>query len=328
MSYIFFLLGEIMAHRSTHQLSFADFAVNFKQKLNSRLDQISRNINWQPIKTLLSIINNSKRGRRSYPPLLIFKALLIQTWYNLSDYELEESLDDRLSFRRFVGLGIDDNAPDHSTFSIFRRKLEEEGLLEKVFEEINQQLEERGQIVKKGTIVDATLIDSVARKPDQNEDGSGGKSEFDKEAEWVCKGSKRYFGYKVHAAVDADTGIIRKVILTGAKTHDGHILPKILPKESGRVYADKAYESKENSKVLKENGYKNAIMNKASRRVILNKFHHLRNKLISKVRQKVEKTFGTFKKWYGFSRMRYVGIKRSVTQMYLIAIGFNLKKYV
>lgn len=317
-----------MAHRNTDQLSFADFTVNFKQKLNSSLDQISRNLNWQPINNILSIINSSKRGPKSYPPLLVFKALLIQTWYNLSDYELEESLDDRLSFRRFVGLGINDSTPDHSTFSVFRRKLEEEGLLEKVFEEITQQLEGKGQIIKKGTIVDATLIDSVARKPDQNEDGTAGKSDFDKEAEWVCKGSKRYFGYKVHAAVDADTGVIRRVILTGAKTHDGHILPQILPKESGRVYADKAYESKENSRVLKENGYKNAIMNKASRRVNLNKFHHLRNKLISKVRQRVEKTFGTFKKWYGFSRMRYQGIKRSITQMYLVSIGFNLKKCV
>lgn len=317
-----------MAHRNIDQLSFADFTVNFKQKLNSSLDQISRSLNWQPIHRLLSIINSSKKGPKSYPPLVIFKALLIQTWYNLSDYDLEESLDDRLSFRRFAGLGINDGTPDHSTFSVFRRKLEEHNLLEKVFEEINQQLERKRLIIKKGTIVDATLIDSVARKPDQNDNGTAGKSDFDKEAEWVCKGSKRYFGYKVHAAVDADTGVIRNVILTGAKTHDGHVLPKILLKESGRVYADKAYESKENSRVLKENGYKNAIMNKASRRVTLNKYHHLRNKLVNKVRQRVEKTFGTFKKWYGFSRMRYLGIKRSVTQMYLIAIGFNLKKCV
>lgn len=317
-----------MAHKNFDQLSFADFAVNFKQKLNSGLDDIARNINWLPIKNLLFVINNSKRGPKSYPPLLIFKALLIQTWYNLSDYELEESLDDRLSFRRFVGLGINDPTPDHSTFSIFRRKLEEHAILEMVFEEINRQLEEQGQVVKKGTIVDATLIDSLARKPDQNADGTAGKSKYDKEAEWVCKGTKRYFGYKVHAAVDADSGIIRKVILTPAKTHDGHVLPQILPKEAGRVYADKAYESKNNSKVLKEKGYKNGIMNKASRRLKLNKYHHLRNKLISKTRQKIEKTFGTFKKWYGFCRMRYRGLKRSITQMYLVSIGFNLKKCV
>lgn len=152
--------------------------------------------------------------------------MLIQSCYNLSNYELEESLDDRLSFRRFVGLGINDSTPDHSTFSVFRRKLEEENLLEKVIDEINLQIEVRGQIIKKGTIIDATLVDSVARKPDQKKDGTTGRSDFDKEAEWVCKGSKRFFGYKIHAAVDADTGVIRKVILTGAKTHDGHILPK------------------------------------------------------------------------------------------------------
>lgn len=246
---------------------------------------------------------------------------------SISDYELEESLDDRLSFRRFVGLGINDSTPDHSTFSVFRRKLEEHQILEQVFEEINRQLEEKGRIVKKGTIVDATLIESVARRPDQKDDGTAGTSDFDKEAEWVCKGTKRYFGYKVHAAVDADTGVIRKVILTKAKVHDGHMLPEILPEKAGRVYADKAYESKNNSKVLKNNNYKNGIMNKASRRVKLNKFHRLRNRLISKTRQKIERTFGIFKKWYGFARMRYQGIKRSVTQMYLISIGFNLKNY-
>ncbi|MBN9377810.1 MAG: transposase [Chlamydiales bacterium] len=135
------------------------------------MDRISRNLNWDPINKILSIINSSKRGPKSYPPLLVFKALLIQTLYNLSDYELEESLDDRLSFRRFVGLGINDSTPD-STFSVFRRKLEEEGLLEKVFEAITQQLEGKGQIIKKGTIADANLIDSVARKPDQNDDGT------------------------------------------------------------------------------------------------------------------------------------------------------------
>ncbi len=89
-----------MAHRNSTQMSFADFAVNFKQKLNSSLDHISRNVDWQPLEKLLSAIHNSKRGPKSYPPLQIFKALLVQTWYNLSDYELEESLDDRLSFRR------------------------------------------------------------------------------------------------------------------------------------------------------------------------------------------------------------------------------------
>lgn len=222
---------------------------------------------------------------------------MLQTWYNLSDYELEESLDDRLSFRRFVGLGLNDSTPDHSTFSVFRRELEKHSLLEKVFTEINGQLEKKGRIVKKGTIVDATLIEAAVKKPDQNDDGTAGQSKQDPEAEWVCKGKKRYFGYKVHVAVDANSGIIRNALLTKAKKHEGHVLGDILPKEQEWVFADKAYESRENTKMLKERNFKNGLMNKASRRVKLEKVHHLRNRLISKTRKKIEKTFGIFKRW-------------------------------
>lgn len=315
-----------MAHRNMQQMSFSDFSINFKQKLNSSLDQINRSVDWNPINNLLSEIYNSKRGPKSYPPLVVFKALLVQTWYNLSDYALEEALDDRLSFRRFVGLGVGDSTPDHSTYSNFRNELKKRGIIETIFNEINKQLEEKGRIVKKGTIVDATLIEAAVKKPDQKDDGSAGKSEIDPEAEWVCKGTKRYFGYKAHVAVDADSGIIRKAILTKAKAHEGHVLKDVLPLDQEWVYADKAYESKANSKLLKEKGFKNGIMNKASLRVKLKSMHHLRNRLISKTRAKIEKTFGTFKRWYGYTKTRYVGIKRNSVQLFLICMGFNLKR--
>jgi IS5 family transposase len=316
-----------MAHKNLHQMTFGDFTVKFKQKLNSSLDQINRTVNWIPIHNLLTEIYNSKRGPKSYPPLMVFKALLIQTWYNLSDYELEEALDDRLSFRRFAGLGVGDSTPDHSTYSNFRKQLEEKGLAESIFYEINKQLEKSGRIVKKGTIVDATLVEAAVKKPDQKEDGSAGTSDVDPEAEWVCKGSKRYFGYKAHIAVDADSGLIRKAALTRAKAHEGHVLKDVLPPDQEWVYADKAYESKANSKLLKDLGIKNGIMNKASRRVKLKSFHRLRNRLISKTRQKIERTFGTFKRWYDYVKVRYIGIERNSVQMFLICIGFNLKSW-
>lgn len=315
-----------MAHRILNQLSFGDFSLNFKQKLNNSLDRINRIVDWGSINKLLSSIHNCKRGRKSYSPLVIFKALLIQTWYNLSDYELEQALDDRLSFRRFVGLGIGDSTPDHSTYSIFRKELEKQSLTEEIFNEINRQLEVKGRIIKRGTIVDATLVESATKKPDQEEDGTAGRSEIDPDAEWVCKGTKRYFGYKAHVAVDADTGIIRKAVLTKAKAHEGHVLKDVIPEGQDWIYADKAYESKANTQLLKDKKIKNGIMNKASRRVKLEKVHKLRNRLISKTRKRIEKTFGTFKRWYRYTRVKYLGLKRNVTQMFLICIGFNLKK--
>jgi len=201
---------------------------------------------------MLSVINNSVHGPKSYPPLTLFKSLLLQTWYNLSDYALEEALDDRISFRRFVGLRAEDSMPDHSTFSVFRDKLREKNLLEKIFNEINRQLENNSRIVKHGTIVDATIVEAAVKRPDQNDDGTAGKSNRDKDVEWVCKGEKRrYFGYKMHAAVDADRGFIRKAALTGAKTHDGHMLEHVLPKKQEKLFADKAYESKKKLRTFK-----------------------------------------------------------------------------
>lgn len=316
-----------MAHRNLQQMSFCDFSVIFKQRLNTSLDQINRTVDWIPINKHLSDIYNSRRGPKSYPPLVVFKALLIQTWYSLSDYELEEALDDRLSFRRFVGLGIGDSTPDHSTYSNFRKELEKKGIAETIFREINKQLEDEGRIIKKGTIVDATLIEAAVKKPDQKDDGSAGKSDVDPEAEWVCKGTKRYFGYKAHIAVDADSGLIREAVLTRAKAHEGHIMKDILPPDQDWIYGDKAYESKANTKLLKEKGYKNGIMNKASLRVKLKSIHHLRNRLISKTRKKIEKTFGTFKRWYGYTKVRYIGLKRNSVQMFFVCMCFNLKSW-
>lgn len=318
-----------MAHRNIQQLSFADSLVNIKNTLNTRLDKINAVVDWKPISKMLSIINNSVYGPKSYPPLTLFKALLLQTWYNLSDYALEEALDDRISFRRFVGLRTEDSVPDHSTFSIFRDKLREKNLLEKIFHEINRQLEKCGRIIKQGTIVDATIVEAAVKKPDQNDDGTAGKSNHDKDAEWVCKGEKRrYFGFKMHAAVDADSGFIRKAALTGAKTHDGHMLEQVLPEDQEKVFADKAYESKRNSELLRRLSVENCIMNKQSLRVKLTAEQRKRNRHLSSIRQGIERTFGTLKRWYNYTKVRYVGLAKNSTQMLLLCIGFNLKKWV
>lgn len=316
-----------MAHKNFSQSSFSDLMINLKKGLNESLDKVNNLVDWKPIEKILSNIYNSSRGPKSYPPLTLFKALLVQTWYDLSDYQLEEALDDRLSFRRFVGIGASDSVPDHSTYSVFRSQLRERHLIEEVFSEINHQLEMQGQIIRKGTIVDATLVEAAVKKPDQKENGDAGKSEVDKDAEWVCKGSKRYFGYKAHMSVDANKGFILKAKFTKAKCFEGHVLEEMLPEKQEWVFADKAYQSKSNEQLLKNRGIKNGIMRKAALRIKLDAVQRLRNRLISKTRQKIEKTFGTLKRWYGFHKVRYRGLKRNETQMFLLCISFNLKKW-
>ena len=320
--------GGTMAHKSLSQVSFSDLMLNLKKGLNESLDKVNNLVDWQPIEKILGGIYNSVRGPKSYPPLTLFKALLIQTWYDLSDYQLEEAMDDRLSFRRFVGLASSDSVPDHSTFSLFRTQLRERKLIEDVLNEVNRQLETHGQIIRKGTIVDATLVEASVKKPDQKDNGQAGKSNVDPDAEWVCRGSKRYFGYKAHMSVDSTKGFILKAKLTTAKDFEGHVLEEILPAKQEWIFADKAYESKNNEAMLMKKGLKNGIMRKAARYIKLESMHRLRNRLISKTRQRIERTFGTLKRWYGYTKVRYIGLSRNTLQMFLLCISFNLKKWM
>ena len=176
-----------MVHQTSGQFDFADSLLGNNQKLNQRLDKINRLVDWKPLEARLNRIYSSPTGRPSHPVLLLFKCLLLQAWYNLSDYALEEVLDDRLSFRRFVGLSVSEKAPDHSVFSRFRDQLIRHEIHKQLFNELDQQLEGRGLIIKKGTLVDATVIEAAPKKPNQNEDGTAGRSPQDPEADWTKK---------------------------------------------------------------------------------------------------------------------------------------------
>lgn len=141
-----------MVHQISGQFDFADSLLGNNQKLNQRLDKLNRLVDWKPFETRLKRIYSSPNGRPSHPVLLLFKCLLLQVWYNLSDYALEEILDDRLSFRRFTGLSVSEKAPDHSVFSRFRDQLIQHQMHEQLFRELDLQLESRGLIIKKAPL--------------------------------------------------------------------------------------------------------------------------------------------------------------------------------
>src|SRR5262249_49384593 len=140
------------------QMSLADGLVKLRAGQNQGLEQLAAVLKWRPLERALAAIYDSERGRPAYPPLVLFKCLLLQQWYQLSDAQLEEALADRLSFRRFAGLPLDQEVPDHSTISRFRAQLAVRKLGERLFAELNRQLEVRGFLLKKGTLIDATLI--------------------------------------------------------------------------------------------------------------------------------------------------------------------------
>ena len=139
-----------MSHRAVGQMSLADELVGRRAGQNEQLGKIERLVQWKPLERMLRGVYAAAEGRPSYPPLSMFKALLLQQWYSLSDPQLEEALADRLSFGRFVGLSLEQEVPDYSTISRFRQQLSG-GLGAQLFGEVNRQLEARGLLIKRGT---------------------------------------------------------------------------------------------------------------------------------------------------------------------------------
>ena len=178
-------------------------------------------------------------GRPSYPPLLMVKVLLLQQWYQASDPAMEEALWERLSFRRFVGLGLQDDAPDHSTISRFRTRLTAAGGAEPLFAAVEQQLAARGMLVKQGTLVDATLVAAQVRRPKGGATGAG--SPRDPDAAWARRGPQARFGYKLHLGVDADSELVRRAVLTPANVNETTVADGLIAGDEGAVYGDAAY---------------------------------------------------------------------------------------
>lgn len=313
-------------HQASGQLDFADSFLGNNQNLNQRLDKVERLVDWKPFEERLNRIYSSPTGRPSHPVLLLFKCLLLQAWYNLSDYALEEVLDDRLSFRRFVGLSVSQKAPDHSVFSRFRDQLVQQQMHGQLFNELDRQLETQGLILKKGTLVDATVIEAAPKKPSQNEDGSGGKSPIDPEADWTKKGGKYLFGYKAHVGVDQESELIRRVVMTPAHVHDGEMLGEVIGGDELWAFADKAYDSKKNHKILEAKNVENGILMKGTRTRKLSRVEQMCNRVLSKLRCPVERVFGTLKRSYRYSRARYLGLKKNGLQLIIASMAYNLRR--
>jgi transposase, IS5 family len=313
-------------HKNSGQLGFADAWLGHNPKLNHQLDKIDHLVDWRVFEEIMRKIYASESGRPSHPVLLLFKALLLQTWHNLSDYALEEALDDRLSFRRFASLSVSEKAPDHSVFSRFRDQLIKHGIHERLFQELNRQLEERGLIIKKGTLIDATVIEAAPQKPLHNEDGTTGQSPQDPEAKWTRKGSKYLFGYKAHVGVDQESELVRRLEMTPGNVFDGKVFKGLVCGDEEWVFADKAYDSKENHYILHEKGICNGILHKAIWNKSLGEFEKACNRLFSQLRSPVERIFGTLKRTYRYRRTRYLGLKKNQLQLTLMCMAYNLRR--
>lgn len=315
-------------HRQSGRPSFAEEWIPEELGRNDTLERIDAVLDWERIGAVVAVVHAAPAGRPAYPPLTMLKVMLLQQWYDASDPAMEEALRDRISFRRFAGLGWEDGTPDHSTISRFRKQLTERGLAERVFAELGRQLEERGLLVKQGTLVDATIVEAQARRPPHKR-GPRARSETDRDAAWARKGPQAYFGYKAHIAMDAGSGLVRRALLTPANVNDTVPADGLLSGDERAVYADKAYDTKARRARLRARGVKDRIMHRPNKHhPQLPRWRRRRNALIARVRAPVEQVFGTLKRGYGYRRVRYMGLERNATELWLKCTAYNLRRAV
>lgn len=322
--------------------------VTFFKQINSLLD-------WSSIEKVIKQYykkGNSATGKPAYEGLLLFKACLLQTWYGLSDYEVEDRINDSISFSYFCGMSIDEVCPDHSTISRFRTLMTRQGAYDQIFKQINDQLEAHSIIIKTGALVDASIIDSPLKPKGRPQyeiaqdreatDRSIEELEKEKEAKrvekqiapsvdtqgaWVKKAGKLRYGYKKHHLTDEE-GLVLGVVTTAANLNEISNLEDVLDStqlpEGIPIKADKGYQSKKNADLLAERKLKNQILKKAKRNHPLTKWEKRFNKIIGQTRYKVERTFGSITRWFDGGVARYRGIKKMHTQNLMEAIGYNL----
>jgi len=255
-----------MGYKRFDELSFADLAVEGilrHSRSYKMMEKIDRVINWDNIEALLYEyyeVGKRKEGADAYPPLMLLKALLLQKWFRIkSDPELENQINDRISFKRFLGLPLDRPSPDHSTFSRFRSRLGKWALM-KINSEVLRQFGKRGFSIDEGIAVDARLVRSASKPISKDEleeergkregGGSGSKFSRDIDSDWtITKDGEPHFGLKEHVAVDVKDGFVLATNITKASEHESRYLPYIVlaschtGNKISRVYGDKGYRA-------------------------------------------------------------------------------------
>lgn len=313
-----------MATKRTGQLSFAEALMADGLGRTSRLDRLLELVKWYRFEKLLARLRDEGPGRPGYPPLVMFKALLLQSLYALSDAELEEALADRLSFRRLVGLSLTDAVPDHTTLCRFRQRLAAGALLEKLFAELDRQLDAAGMILKRGTMLDATLIHAAVEEP------RGGERPRDPDARRTSRKGKVgvHYGYKAHVGVDEGSGLVRAVITTPANVNDTVPADRLIRGDERVVWADAAYHTHAREAALKARGIKPRLARRANRHhPVLPPRLKRYNRLIARRRCAVETTFATWKRRMGLSAVRYIGLAKAAAQVMMVAMAFNLRRW-
>lgn len=301
-----------------------NFKKHIKTQSKAALEIINETIDWSKlVAPVEKLIKRSETGRKPFDTITIIKCFILQAIYSLSDPRLEEEIADRRSFQMFLNINTGDSIPDETTICRYRDMFANLGLDNIVFKSFNKQLKKKGLILEHGTLVDATLKQAYTRAiPNNNENNR------DKDAKFTKRGNKTIFGYKGHIGMDNDSKIIHSVEFTTANVHDSDMFEKVLHKRESMVMADKGYASKVLKEKYTKKGITWAVLEKAYSGNPLSDEQKQNNKIISKIRNEVEKPFAFMKNILNYTQCSYYNIKRNGLQFRFNAIVYNMRRMI
>lgn len=334
---------------STNQIDFYSETqrIQLLNKLGNKLELLKQKINFEMFRPILeeAFPRNvpDTVGRPCFDAVFMFKILILQRLYSMSDDQTEFHINDRISFMDFLDISLHTKVPDAKTIWAYRENLVEANLTEKLFGLFTKHLEEQGFIAKHGVIVDSTIVEvprpayssedkqamKEGKEPPSRQDSPKSMSQTDLDARFTKKHNKTYYGYKNHIVVDAADKIIVSYEVTHAAEHDINVFKEMIDEipEHTRVWGDKAYFSKEVEEILAAKNISSEILEKATRGNPLTEVQKFLNKLKSQTRARVEHVFGYFCNSMGDIRSEVIGQKRTSVIIGLTNLTYNMLRY-
>jgi transposase, IS5 family len=319
-----------------------DFRMDALTKNGDPLVRLNECVNWEMFRGELEVIREKERknnaGRKPFDAVMMFKVLVLQSLYNLSDDAMEYQIRDRLSFMRFLGLTLGDRVPDAKTIWLFREELGKAGLVKRLFKRFDRYLREHGFSARKGQIVDASIVSVPIQRNSREENGrikdgevpedwsEAKRRQKDVYARWSARNHKHAYGYKNHISIDAKHKLIRDYMITDAAVHDSQVFGELLDETntSRDVWADSAYRSEENLSELERRGYREHLHRKGCRHQRLTDWEKQGNRTRSRVRCRIEHVFGIQAQKAGNLILRTIGKIRAEVKIGLRNLAYNL----
>jgi IS5 family transposase len=317
-------------------------------KQGDPLEKLNATVDWEmfrpPLRRFLKKEPKGPGGRPPYDYVVMFKVLILQRLYNLSDAQMEYQLLDRLSFQRFLGQGLYGSVPDEKTVWLFREALIRQNAIEKLFDRFTKHLEAKGMITNKGSIIDASFVEVPRQRnsreendkikegaiPEDWEEDPSKLRQKDTDARWTKKNDQTFYGYKDHVKVDADSKLIKAYVVTDASVHDSQALEVLIDRSDrdADLHADSAYRSAKIETTLKRRGVRSKIHEKGNRNHPLTKAQMRRNHAKSRIRARIEHVFAHITNSMKGFRIRSIGLRRACGTVGLINLAYNIVRSV